>query len=56
MKNSGKGDKPRNCFSKQFKDHYDLIDWSKNKEKEEESYARNNKQPESGREVASTKS
>ena len=44
MKNSGKGDKPRNCFSKQFKDHYDLIDWSKNKEKEE-SYVR---QPESG--------
>lgn len=28
---AGKGDKPRNCFSKQFKDNYDLIDWSKSK-------------------------
>ena len=28
---AGKGDRPRNCFSKQFKDNYDLIDWSKNK-------------------------
>jgi hypothetical protein len=24
---SGKGDKPRNCFSKQFKNNYDEIDW-----------------------------
>ena len=24
---AGKGDKPRNCFSKQFKDNYDEIDW-----------------------------
>jgi DnaJ-class molecular chaperone len=23
----GKGDKPRNCFSKQFKLNYDAIDW-----------------------------
>jgi hypothetical protein len=32
---AGKGDKPRNCFSKEFKDNYDLIDWSKKKEKNE---------------------
>ena len=25
---AGKGDKPRNCFSKSFKDNYDEIDWS----------------------------
>jgi hypothetical protein len=29
--NAGKGDKPRNCFSKQFKDNYDLIVWRKPK-------------------------
>lgn len=28
---AGKGDKPRNCFSKKFKDNYDLINWSKSK-------------------------
>ena len=28
---AGKGDKPRNCFSKKFKDNYDLINWTKNK-------------------------
>lgn len=28
---AGKGDKPRNCFSKQFKDNYDLIDWNSKK-------------------------
>lgn len=26
-KQAGKGDKSRNCFSKQFKDNYDNIDW-----------------------------
>lgn len=26
---AGKGDKPRNCFTKQFKDNYDIIDWRK---------------------------
>lgn len=26
---AGKGDKPRNCFSKQFKDNYDLIKWER---------------------------
>ena len=25
---AGKGDKPRNCFSKQYRDNYDQIDWS----------------------------
>ncbi len=24
---NGKGDKPRNCFSKKFKDNYDGINW-----------------------------
>lgn len=28
---AGKGDKPRNCFSKQYKDNYDSIIWSKTK-------------------------
>jgi transcription initiation factor TFIIIB Brf1 subunit/transcription initiation factor TFIIB len=27
MSNSGKGDSPRNCFSKQFKDNYEEINW-----------------------------
>ena len=34
-KQNGKGDKPRNCFSDDFKDNFDLIDWQeggKNKE------------------------
>lgn len=26
---AGKGDSPRNCFSKQFKDNYEEINWSK---------------------------
>lgn len=26
---AGKGDKPRNCFSKQFKDNFDKIKWEK---------------------------
>lgn len=30
MKN-GKGDSPRNCFSKQFKSNYDEIDWGRKK-------------------------
>jgi len=25
---NGKGSKPRNCFSKQFKNNYDAINWS----------------------------
>lgn len=28
---AGKGDKPRNCFSKKFKDNYDEIDWTAHK-------------------------
>jgi hypothetical protein len=30
---AGKGSKPRNCFSKKFKDNYDEIDWGKPKNK-----------------------
>ena len=31
----GKGSSPRNCFSVEFRDNYDDIDWSKsNKERE----------------------
>lgn len=26
---AGKGDSPRSCYSKQFKDNYDLITWEK---------------------------
>lgn len=26
---SGKGDRPRNCFTKEFRDNHDHIDWSK---------------------------
>ena len=32
---AGKGDKPRNCFSKQYRDNYDIIDWGKKELKEE---------------------
>lgn len=28
---NGKGDKPRNCFSKQFKDNYEEINWGDNR-------------------------
>jgi len=31
--NNGKGDKPRNCFSKKYKKNYDLINWGKKKSK-----------------------
>ena len=30
---AGKGDTPRNCFSKKYRDNYDLIDWNKKNEK-----------------------
>ena len=30
---AGKGDRPRNCFSKRFKDNYDEIDWGRAKGK-----------------------
>jgi hypothetical protein len=26
---AGKGDKPRNCFTKKFKDNFDQIKWEK---------------------------
>jgi hypothetical protein len=32
--NAGKGDKPRNCFSKQFKNNFNQINWNKKKESE----------------------
>ena len=32
---AGKGDKPRSCFSKQFKSNYDEINWDKKKIKKE---------------------
>ena len=32
---AGKGDKPRNCFSKDFKSNFDLILWNKPKSNEE---------------------
>lgn len=28
---NGKGSKPRNCFSKDFKSNYDLINWKDKK-------------------------
>jgi len=30
-KQAGKGDKPRNCFSKEFKKNYDNINWGHGK-------------------------
>jgi hypothetical protein len=30
---AGKGDKPRNCFSNRFKENYDTINWSEEKDK-----------------------
>jgi hypothetical protein len=32
-KEAGKGDKPRNCFSNRFKQNYDSINWSDEKDK-----------------------
>jgi len=26
---AGKGDKPRNCFSEQYRNNFDSIDWNK---------------------------
>jgi DnaJ-class molecular chaperone len=31
----GKGDKPRNCFSRQFKENYDFINWGKTSNKKD---------------------
>jgi hypothetical protein len=33
MSQNGKGDAPRSCFSKDFKENYDMIDWSKKPKK-----------------------
>ena len=30
---AGKGDKPRSCYSKRFKNNYDEIDWGRGKSK-----------------------
>jgi len=30
---AGKGDKPRNCFSHRFKENFDSIKWSEEKDK-----------------------
>ncbi len=30
---AGKGDKPRNCFSKNYRDNFDAINWRKKNEK-----------------------
>lgn len=32
---AGKGDKPRNCFSQQYRDNFDSIDWNKKENVEE---------------------
>jgi len=34
---AGKGDKPRNCFSKKYRDNYDSINWNKKRKKNDES-------------------
>jgi len=39
---AGKGDKPRNCYSKQFKNNYDKIKWSY---KSESKFKDTNEQP-----------
>ena len=32
--NMGKGDKPRNCFSNDYRDNYDQIDWGGSPERD----------------------
>jgi hypothetical protein len=32
---AGKGDKPRNCFSKKYRENYDSINWNKKEKKNE---------------------
>ena len=32
-KEAGKGDSPRNCFSNRFKENFDSINWSDEKDK-----------------------
>jgi hypothetical protein len=31
---AGKGDKPRNCFSRNYRDNYDSINWAHEKDEE----------------------
>jgi len=31
---AGKGDRPRNCFSQNYRDNYDSINWTKKEKKE----------------------
>jgi len=35
---AGKGDKPRSCFSKKFKDNFDVINWPTKKDIEIRNY------------------
>lgn len=35
---AGKGSKPRNCFSKKFKDNFDIINWATKEGKEIRNY------------------
>jgi hypothetical protein len=39
---AGKGDSPRNCFSKKFKQHFDEIDWGRNNKKNKYGYEKYN--------------
>jgi hypothetical protein len=40
---AGKGDRARNCFTQDFRNNYDLINWSnKNKEQEDDSSSADN--------------
>lgn len=39
--NAGKGDAPRNCFSKKFKNNYDEINWSEKENKDHCSKTKN---------------
>jgi hypothetical protein len=40
---AGKGDKPRNCFSKKYKNNYDEIDWGRKNSDLKNSKKKNNK-------------
>lgn len=41
---NGKGDKPRNCFSKQYKNNYDEINWNTSSESQFKDSKESNKQ------------
>ena len=49
---NGKGDAPRNCFSKQFKDNYETINWSKKKNSAQANRVKTSKQEAGKREQA----